>query len=223
MSEGLRERKKRRTREHISGVATRLFHERGFDQVTVAEVAEAANVSRMTVFNYFPRKEDLYLDRYEEIWDRYLDAIRRRGQGESVFDAVHRMLVDLTERGDPLSAVFEGVHEFWAVVTESEALRARVRERREEMETVLAEAIARETGRPAHDPTARLAAAAVCAVSWTAQTEALRRLAAGDPVAEVRADQVRLFDTHFALLASGGLADLGRRDERASAPPAPDA
>lgn len=60
---GLRERKKWETRRRISDVATGLFFARGFDNVTIAEVAEAAGVSRMTVFNYFPRKEDLFLDR----------------------------------------------------------------------------------------------------------------------------------------------------------------
>ena len=58
---GLRERKKLATRRAISDIATGLFMERGFDNVTVAEVAEVANVAKMTVFNYFPRKEDLFL------------------------------------------------------------------------------------------------------------------------------------------------------------------
>lgn len=62
---GLRERKKRLTRQRISGEATALFLERGFDEVAVAEVARAAGVSTMTVFNYFPRKEDLFLDRID--------------------------------------------------------------------------------------------------------------------------------------------------------------
>ena len=64
--QGLRERKKRATHQAISNVATGLFLERGFDEVTVAEIAEAANVAKMTVFNYFPRKEDLFFDREEE-------------------------------------------------------------------------------------------------------------------------------------------------------------
>ncbi len=68
MAEGLRERKKRQTRQHISDVATGLFLERGFDAVTIAEVAEAADVSVNTVYNYFPAKEDLFLDRSKAWW-----------------------------------------------------------------------------------------------------------------------------------------------------------
>ncbi|MCP2260608.1 transcriptional regulator, TetR family [Streptoalloteichus tenebrarius] len=210
MAEGLRERKKRHTREHISAVATRLFVERGFDQVTVAEVAEAANVSRMTVFNYFPRKEDLYLDRYEELWELFTGAIERRAPGESVFDAVRHLLIGMIEQGHPLSALLDDVHRFWAVVRESEALRARVRERREEMEDVLTEVIARETARPPHDPTARLASATICAVLWVAHAEALRRLEAGERADDIRPDHVQMVNDQFDLLASGGLADLGR-------------
>lgn len=62
----LRERKKRETRQRISDEATMLFVARGFDEVTVAEIAKAAHVSAMTVFNHFPRKEDLFLDRIPE-------------------------------------------------------------------------------------------------------------------------------------------------------------
>ena len=63
---GLRERKKLDTKRGIAEIATRLFMKRGFDVVTVADIAAAANVSRMTVFNYFPRKEDLFFDREDE-------------------------------------------------------------------------------------------------------------------------------------------------------------
>ena len=61
-----RSRKRLATRDDISEAATRLFYERGFDHVTVDEIAEAADVGRMTVFNHFPRKEDMFFDRDEE-------------------------------------------------------------------------------------------------------------------------------------------------------------
>ena len=77
----LRERKKRETRQRISNVATGLFMLRGFDNVTVAEVAEAANVSKMTVFNYFPRKEELFFDRGAEAIELTEAAIRDRAPG----------------------------------------------------------------------------------------------------------------------------------------------
>ncbi|MFD0582588.1 helix-turn-helix domain-containing protein [Dactylosporangium darangshiense] len=76
VEQGLRERKKRETRRLISDVATMLFVERGFDAVTVAEIAARAGVAPKTVFNYFPRKEDLFLDRLEELSAMVTAAVR---------------------------------------------------------------------------------------------------------------------------------------------------
>jgi AcrR family transcriptional regulator len=73
---GLRERKKQRTRELIAETARRLFGERGFDRVTVAEVARAAEVSEQTVFNYFPTKEDLVYFRLESFEEELLRTVR---------------------------------------------------------------------------------------------------------------------------------------------------
>ena len=67
--EGLRQRKKRLMRQQLSDTATRMFLDRGFDAVRVAEVAEACGVSEKTVFNYFPSKEALLLDRLEATAD----------------------------------------------------------------------------------------------------------------------------------------------------------
>ena len=74
----LRSRKRLATRRAISQVADRLFLERGFENVTVDEVAAAANVGRMTVFNYFPRKEDMFFDRDEEGRETIREALRQR-------------------------------------------------------------------------------------------------------------------------------------------------
>ena len=92
MAEGLRERKKRQTRQHISDMATGLFLERGFDAVTIAEIADAADVSVNTVYNYFPAKEDLFLDRSKGIVERLSRFVRGRDIGESAADAVLREL-----------------------------------------------------------------------------------------------------------------------------------
>ncbi|HVL95958.1 MAG TPA: TetR family transcriptional regulator [Solirubrobacteraceae bacterium] len=91
---GLREVKKARTRQAISDIATRLFMERGFEAVTVAEIAAEADVSVKTVFNYFPAKEDLFFDRAAELIGGLEATIRDRPAGVTVAGALHRLLAD---------------------------------------------------------------------------------------------------------------------------------
>src|SRR3954471_2315251 len=88
---GLRESKKLEMRREIADAAMRLFVQRGFDHVTVSEVAAAARVSEKTVFNYFPTKEDLFFDEIPEREARLVAAIRDRSTGESVVAALHRL------------------------------------------------------------------------------------------------------------------------------------
>ncbi len=90
-NEGLRERKKRRLRQKISDVATAMFLARGFDNVTVAQVAEACEVSEATVFNYFKTKESMFLDRSESMVNAVADAVRERGSA-SLVEAVVQAL-----------------------------------------------------------------------------------------------------------------------------------
>jgi AcrR family transcriptional regulator len=90
-TEGLRERKKRAARETIAATARRLFAERGFDAVTVAEVAAAADVSEKTVFNYFPTKEDLAFAGREQGIAQFVTAIAERPPGSSVLDVFRAM------------------------------------------------------------------------------------------------------------------------------------
>jgi AcrR family transcriptional regulator len=89
---GLRERKKQQTWGLIAQMARSLFLERGFDAVTVADIARAADVSRKTVFNYFPTKEDLFYSGLEYFEARLLEAIRQRGPGESILAAFTRFI-----------------------------------------------------------------------------------------------------------------------------------
>src|SRR3954469_25579191 len=91
---GLREANKARTRLAISNTATRLFIERGFENVTVAEIAEAAQVSVKTVFNYFSTKEDLFFDRADAIRDAILDAVALRPPGTPMVEALRAVLAD---------------------------------------------------------------------------------------------------------------------------------
>src|SRR4051794_33188431 len=101
---GLRERKKRAAREGIAATARRLFAERGFDAVTVAEVAAAADVSEKTVFNHFATKEDLAFAGREERLATLLTAIAERAPGASVLDVFHAatnaMIDEVVEGGD---------------------------------------------------------------------------------------------------------------------------
>ena len=90
---GLRERKKRQTRQVIFETAQRLFARRGFDAVTVAEVARAADVSEVTVFNYFPTKEELFYGGMSFFEEDLVEAVRNRKPGESVVAAFSRKLI----------------------------------------------------------------------------------------------------------------------------------
>jgi AcrR family transcriptional regulator len=94
VTEGLRERKKRQTREAIAETARRLFVERGFEAVRISEIAEAADVSEKTVFNYFPTKEDLVYWRLEEFEEQLLASVRDREAGESALEGFGRFILE---------------------------------------------------------------------------------------------------------------------------------
>ena len=104
---GLRESKKLRTREEIADRAVQLFVTRGFDHVTVAEVAAAAGVSEKTVYNYFPTKEDLFFDEVPKREAALVEAIVRRELGESILSALRRLqLRDCGRMSSPGFGVF---------------------------------------------------------------------------------------------------------------------
>ena len=149
---GLRERKKQRTRQLIADAAWQLFAERGFDRVTVAEVARAADVSEATVFNYFPTKEDLVYGRMEAFEEELLQAIRERAAGESILTAFSRFVLQprgLLASEDPEAA--EGLATIARVITTSRALVARERRIFARYTDSLAALIAEETGADADD------------------------------------------------------------------------
>lgn len=204
--DGLRERKKRETRLAISNIATKLFFERGFDSVTVDDVAAAANVSKMTVFNYFRRKEDLLFDRGDEAQQLVREALDKRGRASPV--ATLRTLVrDLVEERHHLVKVNATVGGFWKVVADSPALRARTRELSEELERDLATMLAASVEAPAGDPIARLVAAVLVGTWRVAYREALRRQRSAS-AASVREGLLELLDRGFdaATAAARGSA-----------------
>ncbi|MFG1924896.1 TetR/AcrR family transcriptional regulator [Cryptosporangium sp. NPDC048952] len=173
----LRDRKKLETRQRISDEATMLFLARGFEAVTVAEIADAANVSRMTVFNYFPRKEDLLFDRVPEMHEMLLGAVTDRPAGTTPVHAVRDRLLELIAQGHPLGGA--GDHrKFWRTVLDSPALRARIREAIEELEGALAEVLLPTEGPARAHWTAVLI---LSAVRTTWQIAAHRIFAGEDP------------------------------------------
>src|SRR2546428_13627882 len=95
---GLRERKKEQTRQLIFDAARRLFETKGFDQVSVAEIARAADVSEVTVFNYFPTKEDLFYGGMQFFEEELIESVRSRPKGGSVIRAFRRRLLEGARR-----------------------------------------------------------------------------------------------------------------------------
>ncbi|WP_369388855.1 TetR/AcrR family transcriptional regulator [Streptomyces sp. CG1] len=196
----LRERKKLATRQRISDIATGLFIERGFDAVTVAEVARQADVSAMTVFNYFPRKEDLFLDRIPQAAELLAKAVRDRAASEPPLTALRRLALQLLDQRHPLGGVGDTFAPFWQVVVDSPALRARAREGAEEVERALAAAL---TDTAAPDP--HLLAALVVAAYRTVFAASVRRLMAGTPADEVAHEHRLRVEAAFAALERTGL------------------
>jgi AcrR family transcriptional regulator len=146
------------TRQAISNAATRLFMERGFDHVTVDEIAAAAGVGRMTVFNHFPRKEDMFFDRDEEGRELLREALRRRDPGVAPIEALRRLAHRLVaERSPYLSFSAEG-QAYIETIEASETLKARARAIRDELAQVLSVSLSESAGRECGDPDVGLAA-----------------------------------------------------------------
>lgn len=161
-----RTRKRMATRQAISDAATRLFVEHGFDRVTVDQIAAAADVGRMTVFNHFPRKEDLFFDRAQEPRDLAAAALAERGAGTSPIEATRLLARRLVEERNPLLPLYNATRWFMATALASEALKARARQMRGEFERELAGLLANAVQRPPDDPQAHLAAALLVA-AWS--------------------------------------------------------
>ncbi|MET8233541.1 helix-turn-helix domain-containing protein [Micromonospora sp. NPDC005298] len=179
-----------RTRAHIAEVATGLFLERGFDNVTIVEVAAAAGVSKVTVFSHFDRKEDLLLDRLPDVVEIARTAVRERPDDVGVVEAVRRTLLALADERHGLSVLEEGIDEFLRIVGEAPTLIARLRVFEHEVEAALAEELESDT-RFTGDA-ALLAALLVAAYRVVAVATVRRRLAGDDLAAIATAHQERV-------------------------------
>ncbi|MFI6504957.1 TetR/AcrR family transcriptional regulator [Nonomuraea typhae] len=180
MTAGLRAMKKQQTRENISHQATRLFLERGYDKVTIADVAAAAQVAKMTVTNYFPRKEDLALDLSDAFVGGLARTVAERPSGRSALAALKEAFLAAVARKDPVIG-FAPV-EFARMITGSAALVARLREFHDEREAALAAQLAAETG-PGLPP--RLVAAQLGAAHRLLFDETLARVLDGQDHDEI--------------------------------------
>jgi AcrR family transcriptional regulator len=201
---GLRERKKQQTRRLIAETARRLFAERGFEQVTVAEVARAADVSPQTVFNYFPSKEDLVFWRLGAFEAELLASVRDRPSGESALAAFRRFL--LGQSGllrSPRPEAREELAALTRTIDESPALLAREQQIFERYTAALAALLAEEASAQAGDLEPWGAATALTGVHRALVRHARRRVLEGARHPAL-AEEVRAHgEQAFALLERG--------------------
>jgi AcrR family transcriptional regulator len=191
------------TRARIREVANRLFLERGYDSVTVAEVAREAGVSSVTVFNHFPRKEDLFLDRTSDAIELLRSAVRDRAQGVDVLTNLSETAFRLFDVRHPLSGVDERSAPFFRTVAESPALVARAREILSELQRTLAEELERD---PVYDGDGALLAVLFLAGYSSVMVETARRLIEGQAHAAVVDDHRVRLEQLFDALRSGVVA-----------------
>jgi len=210
---GLRERKKAKTRLSISQIATEMFNERGFDAVTVAEVAAAAEVSVATIFNYFETKEDLFFDREGEVIAAHCRFVRERKTGESISEALRRGFHAAIDT-DALARIVAGDGRFVRTIEASPALRARARLALDKAEAALAETIAEVTGAVNDDPTPRAIAAMVLSIERMLMDDARAAVLRGDASAAAKRRIRRTCDRAFELL-EGGVRGYGAQGEGA--------
>lgn len=206
MATGLRERRKQQTRQAISDIATVMFVERGYDVVTIADVAQAAGVAKMTVTNYFPRKEDLVYDRYEEIVSGLARAVQDRAPGESPLAAVRRDYAEAVARRDVTIGVSSPA--FPRMVAASPVLTARIREILDQREAALAAVLTAEAG--TQDPLHAIVAAQLAAVHRALYFEGSRRCLDGQDMSEA-ADALGAAATRAFDLLEPALGGYGTR------------
>jgi AcrR family transcriptional regulator len=168
---GLRERKKQQTRDQIFAVSQRLFGRRGFEKVTVAEIAREANVSEMTVFNHFPTKEELFYAGMQVFEERLVEAVRDRARGESALAAFRRRVVEGASNLVPRERA-EAIVRAGRIVAASPSLQARERQIVDDYTDRLAQALG-------GDIDARVAAASMMAAHRALVGYIRQRAAAG--------------------------------------------
>lgn len=200
---GLRERKKRRTREAISDSAIELFIAEGFDNVPVTRVAAAADVSRRTLFAYFPAKEDLVVHRFADHEMESARVVRARPAGRRPLAELRAHFLAALRARDPITGINDGpeITALFRLVLETPSLAARMLRFKATGEHALAAAL-RDTA-DLTEPTASLSAAQIMAVQWSLAMENHRRVAAGAGSGAAYRYAVKAAERGFDLLADG--------------------
>ncbi|MBP5939970.1 TetR/AcrR family transcriptional regulator [Streptomyces acidiscabies] len=199
---GLRERKKLRTAEHIANTALALFLERGFADVSVADVADAAEVSKKTVFNYFPAKEDLVLFPIRDHKSEPARVVRTRQPGESPVAALRRHFLTGLEERDPITGLadYDEFLAFQGMVMSTPSLKLRLLEQWTDSEVVLAEALAEALGEPADAIVPSALASLIISVQRTLIVRNVERMLVGADPAAVHAQCAAEAERAFGLL-----------------------
>jgi AcrR family transcriptional regulator len=190
----LRSRKRLATRQGISNAATRLFLERGFDHVTVDEIAMAADVGRMTVFNHFPRKEDMFFDRDEEGREMLRAALRQRDPRVAPIETLRLLAHQLVAQHSPYVSFTPESQGFVETIEASATLQARARAIRNELWQLVAQALWESAGRAPDDPDAHLAAGLLLATWTVALIQAHRVYRQGRDTAQAQAAFLAIVD-----------------------------
>ncbi|WP_246227487.1 TetR/AcrR family transcriptional regulator [Mycolicibacterium helvum] len=185
-------------------MATELFLEHGFDDVTIAEVAATAGVSKVTVFSHFQHKEDLLLDRLPDITDLIRCAVHERADQISVVEAFRQIALDLAEQEHVLSGLAGDIEPFMRTVIDSPALVSRLRAFQFEVEAELA-ATLRDDAQFTGD--CALTAALLVAAYRTIAVQTVRRRLAGHDIADIAYAHRQQLETAFDMLAACLSAD----------------
>jgi AcrR family transcriptional regulator len=156
-SPGLRERKKQKTRDTIIKVALELFAERGYEQTTIAEIADAAEISPRTIFAYFPSKEDILFCDLPESQERLAQALRERPAGKTALDVLRDFIAGSLLNPDHNEALRK------RILASDETLMRAERARFAPFEELMMEAIAEDLHAGPDDIRPQIVAAALIA------------------------------------------------------------
>lgn len=199
---GLRESKKARLRETIAATAIRMFLDAGFDQVSITDIARAAEVSRRTLFAYFPTKEDLVLQRFADHEDEAARTVLARRADQTPLEALRAAMLDSLRRRDPNSGLNDDpeIVAFVQLITQTESLAERLRRYTSRSIASLAEAL-RDNG--FDSITARLVAAQLVVVQRELAFMNHECIVNGQSAAARYPAAVRATDRAFDLLRDG--------------------